>query len=231
MKARDIMTSPVVAVAPDTAVGRIAALLSERRISAVPVLERGQLAGIVSEADLLRRHEIGTDAAARRSWWRTLFAADRSIEAYIKSHARLARDVMTREVVTVAPDTPVNEVAALLEARRVKRVPVLAGGKLVGMVSRSDIVRALAASARAGESAPPASDGAIRARLERELQRQPWWRGATSQLNVHEGTVVYSGTIDFEAERDAARVAAESIPGVRSVEDRRFLFRDLPSMV
>jgi CBS domain-containing protein len=231
MKARDIMTSPVVAVAPDTAVGRIATLLSERRISAVPVLERGQLAGIVSEADLLRRHEIGTDAAARGSWWRTLFAADRSIEAYIKSHARLARDVMTREVVTVGPDTPVSEVAALLEARRVKRVPVLAAGKVVGMVSRSDIVRALAASARAGESAPPASDSAIRARLERELQRQPWWRGATSQLNVHEGTVVYSGTIDVEAERDAARAAAESIPGVRSVEDRRFLFRDLPSMV
>ena len=145
MKAKDIMTAPVIGVAPDTTVSEIAALLLERRISAVPVVENGRLVGIVSEADLLHRHEIGTDCIAQSgSWWLRLFSADRSIEEYIKSHARRARDVMTREVATVSPETPVAEVATVLERRGVKRVPVVEAGRLAGIVSRANLVRALA---------------------------------------------------------------------------------------
>jgi CBS domain-containing protein len=145
---------------------------------------------------------------------------------------------MTREVASVAPDTPVAEIATLLETRRVKRVPVVDAGRLAGMVSRSNLVQALAATVRpAGKTAAPAGtaalmdDKAIRARLLRELQQQGWWRRGTSFVAVEDGIVTYAGTVDTEEERDAARVAAENIPGVRGIEDKRIVFRDLPSMV
>ena len=232
MKARDIMTSPTVSVGPDATVAEIAALLFERRISAVPVVEDGRLVGIVSEADLLHRHEIGTDGSAHSApWWLRLFAADRSIEDYIKSHARRARDVMTPEVASVTPDTPAAQIADLLEARRVKRVPVVEAGRLAGMVSRSDLVAALAAAAGSKKRAAPMDDAAIRAQLLRELRQQSWWRPSHSFLTVADGTVIFTGTVDSAEERDAARVAAENIAGVRAVEDNRLVFRDLPSMV
>jgi CBS domain-containing protein len=231
MKAKDVMSSPVIGTRPESTVGEVSALLYERHISAVPVLQDGRLVGIVSEADLLRRYEIGTDNAREGSWWSRLIAADHSIESYIRSHARRVAEIMTREVVTVAPEASLSEIAALFEARRVKRVPVVEAGQVVGMVSRADLVRALARATRYAAAAQSASDVEIRARLLHELERQPWWHGRTSQVVVQDGTVVFSGTIDAESERDAARIAAETVPGVRRVEDARFLFRDLPSMV
>lgn len=232
MKAKDIMTTPVITAGLDTPVSEIAALLFERRISALPVVEDGRLVGVVSEADLLHRHEIGTDRIAQSgSWWLRLFSADRSIEEYIKSHARQARDVMTRDVVSVAPDTPAGEIATLLETRGIKRVPVLDGGRLAGIVSRADLVQALAQAPRAAARVTPPSDAAIRGRLLAELQRHAWWRRGISALQVTDGVVSYRGTVESAEERDAARVAAENIPGVRGVEDFRPLMRDLPSMV
>jgi CBS domain-containing protein len=232
MKAKDIMTSPVITVGPETTVSEIAALLFERRISAVPVVQEGRLVGMVSEADLLHRHEIGTERHARSgSWWLRLFSADRSIEEYIKSHARQARDVMTREVVTVAPEATAAEVASVLETRGIKRVPVLDGGALVGIVSRANLVQALAGMPQAAARATPPGDEAIRARLLAELQGQPWWQHGMSSVDVSAGLVTYRGTVQSDEERDAARVAAENIPGVRAVVDFRPLTRDLPSMV
>jgi CBS domain-containing protein len=232
MKAKDIMTTPVITVGPDTPVSEIAALLFERRISALPVVEDGRLVGVVSEADLLHRHEIGTDRSAQSgSWWLRLFSADRSIEEYIKSHARKARDVMTREVVSVAPDAAAAEIATLLETRGIKRLPVVDDGKLAGIVSRADLVRVLAEAPQAAARVTPPSDTAIRGRLLAELQRQAWWRRGISTLQVIDGVVTYRGTVESAQERDAARVAAENIPGVRGVEDFRPLMRDLPSMV
>jgi CBS domain-containing protein len=232
MKAKDIMTSPVTTVGPDTTVSEIAALLFERRISAVPVVQDGRLVGMVSEADLLHRHEIGTDCIAQSgSWWLRLFSADRSIEEYIKSHARQARDIMTREVVSVAPETAAAAIATVLETRGIKRVPVVDDGALVGIVSRANLVQALAAMPQAAARVIAPSDEAIRGRLLAELQRQSWWRRGYSSLTVAQGVVTYYGTINSGDERDAARVAAENIPGVRRVEDNRLLFRDLPSMV
>lgn len=221
MIASDIMTSHVIAVGPDTAVRHIAGLLFRHRISAVPVLETGQLVGIVSEGDLLHRHEIGTERSPRGPAWLRLFNVDRPIADYVKSHATRARDIMTRDVVCVTPGTPVAQIAALLEKRGVKRVPVLEHGRLAGIVSRSDLVRALAAQGRllnTGDS----SDRAIQARLCAELERQPWWP-ILSQVSVTDGVVHYYGMVDSEAQRQAARVAAESVPGVRRVEDRRVL--------
>lgn len=232
MRAKDIMTAPVITAGPDSSVSEIAALLFERRISAVPVVEEGRLVGIVSEGDLLHRHEIGTERGARPgSWWLRLFSAGHSAEGYIKSHARKARDVMTREVVSVAPDSDAAEIASLLEAHGIKRVPVLEGGRLVGVVSRANLVQALAGVAQAAVRVTPPSDQSIRSRLLAELQSQPWWRRGTFSLEVKDGRVTYRGIVDSAEERDAARVAAENIPGVRAVQDLRRPMRDLPSMV
>lgn len=217
MRASDIMTSPAVTVGPDTSVAQIAQLLFERRISAVPVIEEGRLAGLVSEADLLHRREIGTDRAAPRgSWWLRLFSADSSPAEYVKSHAQRARDIMTRDVVTVTPDTPVAEIASLLETHGIKRVPVLRDGRLAGIVSRSNLVQALAVKAPP-EADRPEDDHAIRAALLAELERQPWWRRqVAANVIVEDGIVHLWGMIESEDERQAARVAAENIPGVLS---------------
>jgi CBS domain-containing protein len=154
MKAIDVMTFPVVSIAPDTPVREITALLFERRIGALPVLEEGRLAGIVTEGDLLRAQEIGTAAAVQRGgcWLRRLLQ-DRSIDEYIDSYASQARDVMTREVVSVREDAALADMAALMQARGFRRLPVLRDGKLVGIVSRAKLAQALAAAAHRQEPA------------------------------------------------------------------------------
>jgi CBS domain-containing protein len=208
MRASGIMTTSVIIVDPDTTVRDIATLLRKRRISAVPVLEGGKL--------------VGTDRAApRRSWWLRWFSAERSPAQYIKSHATRARDIMTRGVVSVSPETPVADIASLFESRGVKRVPVLRGREVIGIVSRANLVQALAAIRRS----------AIRGRLLAELKRQSWWQPLLSNVTVNGGVVQFSGAIKAEDERDAACISAENIPGVLRVEDGRVVMRDLPSMV
>ena len=232
MNARDIMTSKVITVTSGTLVSEIARLLSERRISALPVVDGERLVGIVSEADLLHRYEIGTDCALGGDpWWMRLFSADRSPAEYVKSHARYARDIMTHDVATVAPDTPLAAIATLLEKRRIKRVPVLDEGHLVGIVSRSDLVHALVSAARAGAPTGPITEDAIRALVLAELRRQGWWRKELSGVTVEQGVVTFAGLIESESERLAARVAAETVPGVHGVVDERLAYRDLTSMV
>jgi CBS domain-containing protein len=226
------MTSPVITVGPQTPIPEIAALLLEHRISGVPVLEDGRLVGLVSEADLLHRHEIGTARTTLAGpGWLRLFGADRSASEYVKSHAGLARDIMTREVVSIGPDTAVAEIVAVLETRGIKRVPVLRGKELVGMVSRANLIKALAQKGHSEKATHPGNDETIRGRLVAELQRQPWWRPLSSNVIVAEGVVHYWGIIDSRDERDAARVAAENIAGVRRVEDHRFMMNDIPAMV
>ena len=232
MNARDIMTPKVITVTSGTLVSEVARLLFERRISALPVVDGERLVGIVSEADLLHRYEIGTDCALGGDpWWMRLFSADRSPAEYVKSHARYARDIMTRDVATVAPDTPLAAIATLLERRRIKRVPVLDEEQLIGIVSRSDLVHALVSAARAGAPAGPITDDAIRALVLAELRRQGWWRKELSGVTVEQGVVTFAGLIESESERLAARVAAETVPGVHGVVDERLAYRDLTSMV
>lgn len=234
MKAKDIMTTPVVTISPSTTVREIAALLAERRISAVPVVEDGRLVGLVSEGDLLQRHEIGTERdRPERSWWRGLVGGEPGEAAahYVKSHAAHARDIMTRDVITVDEDTPIAAVAARLEAHRIKQVPVVRDGRLVGIVSRANLIQALANHPGPARPSCVASDDSIRRELLAELERQPWWRSSASSVTVTDGTVHYWGLLDYGDQTDAARVAAENVPGVRKVEDHRMRIADLPSMV
>jgi len=223
MQASDIMTRAVISVQPDTELHAVVDLLLKHRISGAPVVERGEVLGFVGHGDLLHRHEIGTDAAPdARTWWQRLMGTSDSSQAYIRSHSRRVRDVMNPDVVQVEESTPVTRIAAIFEARHVRRIAVVRDGCLVGLVTRYDLMRALArASSPAAPAAEPIDDEQIRLRLLRELDGQPWWSDAWSSVFVHAGIVYFAGVARCRADQDAARVAAENLPGVRAVRDQR----------
>jgi CBS-domain-containing membrane protein len=222
MRAKDVMTADVICVAPDASVIDVAELLVSHRISAVPVVSGGTLVGIVSEASLMHRHEIGTSRdPADRPWWIRLFTGEQSPAGYVESHAAKVADIMSAPVVSVGEDTPVSQIADLFERHGIKRVPVVAGGRVTGIVSRSDLLRALAAKGRTRRDGEAASDDVIRSAVLSELVAQPWWRPRQVDVEVANGVVHYSGLLDSPEEARAARVAAENIPGVRAVEDHR----------
>ena len=161
MHAKDVMTTVVITATAQTPIEKIAKLMLERRISAVPVLDaEGRVEGIVSEGDLIRRAESGT--AGRRSWWLDLLAGrDATVVDYMKSHGRTAGDVMTREVLTIGERTPLAKIATLLERHRIKRVPVVRNGRLVGIVSRANLLQGLVAE-KAASGAGTLTDARIR---------------------------------------------------------------------
>lgn len=218
MQAKDVMTTRVVTVRPDTTVAQIAKTLLERHVSAVPVVDAGGgLLGIVSEGDLMRRPESSTEE--RRSWWLAfLTLPDEDQRRYVKTHGRHAEDVMTQNVVTVPPDCPLAEIATLLEDRRIKRVPVVEDGKLVGIVSRADLLRGLASSRPL--PVPSSDDRALRDAVERAIAEHAAGDRPFISATVTDGVVRLWGGVQHAASKDAARVAAENVPGVKSVEDR-----------
>ena len=222
MQVSDIMTRTVISAAPDSSVMDLAALMVDNRISAVLVINCGTLVGIVSEADLLHRYEIGTDRdPSARPWWQRLFSSEDAPLDYVESHAAKVRDIMTAPVVSVTEDMPVAELAALFESRQLRRVPVLKAGAVVGIVSRADFVRALVAQAKTRHEARAISDESIRLALLAEPESQSWWQPFRCDVSVSDGIVHISGLLDSQQEKDAARVAAENIPGVRGIEDSR----------
>lgn len=226
MKARDIMTREVVTIGPDTPVAEIAKVLLERRISGVPVIEDDEIVGIVSEGDLIHRREIGTETRAG-SWWLNLFGGDQSPIDFIKIHGMSARDVMTRPAITVTEGAPLNQIADLFESRHIKRVPVTRDGRLVGIVSRANLVQALAAASIPEETAAAGDDDTIRDELMQTLNAQPWWHPHTSHVIVSEGVVHIwglNGTVDAH---EATRIAALNVAGVHQVEDHRIERRDI----
>ena len=219
MKASDIMVSNVITIGVNATVHDVAQLLVEKRISAVPVVGgKGELLGIVSEGDLLRRAEVGTEK--RRSWWLEAWMSKEALaNDFVKSHARKATDVMTRRVVTAKPDTSLGEIATLLEKNGIKRVPIVAGGKVVGIVSRSNLIQALASTTKANGPQLQVDDATIREKVMAQLKMRPWAKPWLVNVVVQDGTVNLWGVVDSQAEKDAARVAVETTPGVRAVSD------------
>ncbi len=217
MKAHDVMTTPVITVKPTETVKEVARLFLERKISAAPVVDdQGKLVGIVSEGDLLHRSEIGT--SRHRPWWLFLMADDQALAAdYIKAHGRRVADVMTRNVITAAPDAPLNEIATMLEEHAIKRVPIVRNGELVGIVSRANLVQAVATSGSKLDI--PSSDAAIRQKFISRLNKQRWAPTVLLNATVNDGIVDLWGFVDSETERKAVKVAAEATPGVRAVND------------
>jgi CBS domain-containing protein len=219
MNAREVMTRRIVTVTPETAIEEAAKLMLDYRISGLPVVDvKGAPVGILTEGDLLRRIETGTDK--RHSGWISLLLGPGRLAAeYARSHAHKVGEVMTTEVVSVAPDTPLPEVVELMEERRIKRVPVVDGGKLVGIVSRANLVAALA-GVLAKERGAALSDDDIRRAILAEIDKQPWGPRESVDATVTDGAVELHGTILDERERAALIVAAENLPGVKSVRDK-----------
>lgn len=219
MKARDVMTSPAITVGPDAPISAVAELLLANRISAVPVVgPDGDILGIVSEGDLLRRTESQTER--RRPQWLELLL-DQNVKAadFVKTHGRLVSDVMTTEVHTVGPDAELSDVATLLEERRIKRVPVVENGRIIGIVSRANLLHAIVAF---GAKAPPArspDDKQIREKVSAAARQSGAELGRVN-IVVQDGVVYLWGTVKSENQRRALIVAAETVPGVRRVEDR-----------
>ena len=209
------MTTHVVTVEPDTTVEEVAKRLLQNRISAVPVVDAGgHLVGIVSEGDLMRRAEEETER--HRSWWLSLFELpERRAVEYVKEHGRHARDVMTSEVTTVDEDASLELIAELLEKRRIKRVPVTSGDKLVGIVSRANLLHGLVA--RSTGVGPSIDDRKLKATVEENLSKA----GVRTQLLnvvVSDGVVHLWGVVETPEEQAAVRVAAESA-GAKEVRD------------
>jgi CBS-domain-containing membrane protein len=217
MKARDVMVAPVITVKPYSSIREVAQIFVDRSVSAVPVVDdQGKLVGIVSEGDLMHRSEAGTERP--RSWWLRALTSDETLASeYIKAHARKVTDVMTQHVITAAPDTPLHEIAAVLEKNFIKRVPIVKDGHLIGIVSRANLVQAVASARKRLEIAP--SDATIRDRLLAHLTGQAWAHTALLNVTVNDGVVDLWGLVKSDAERKAIRVAAESIPGVCAVNN------------
>ena len=219
MRAIDVMTSEVVTVSDNASVAAVAKLLAERSISAVPVVDAAnRVIGMVSEGDLLHRTETGTER--RRSWWLDMLASTNQLAGdYIKSHSGLVKDVMTRDVISVSDTTPVADIAIVLETNRIKRVSVLRDGKLVGIVSRANLVRALATLGDQPSSDTEIDDLSIRDKLLAELKAQRWAEVSPANVTVKDGVVHLWSSYLSEQEKRALIVAAENTPGVRRVED------------
>jgi len=220
MRARDVMTSPVFTVAPDTPVTEIAEMLISKRISAVPVVDdQERVIGMVSEGDLLRRSDAGT--ARKRSDWLQL-VLDRNVAAadFVKTHGNRASDVMSRDVVSVTPDTDLAEIASLLERRGIKRVPVVENDRIVGIISRANLLHGLVA--RPNAQRPPEtriSDESIRAGINRSVGAIGGVDLSRVNVVVRDGAVFIFGTVKSDIQRRALVLATEQVEGVKRVED------------
>ncbi len=219
MKAENVMTRNVVTVSLETSVAEIAKLLVKHQISAVPVVDHdNRILGIVSEGDLMRRPE--TETERHGSWWlQAVTDQEMLAREYIKSHGADAQNVMTRNVVTVTEKTSLGEIAHTLEANRIKRVPVVRDDRLVGIVSRANIIQALAAKKSRIDADVHVDDDRIRTELLETLKNEPWVSTASLNVVVNEGVVHLYGTVGSAAERSAIGVAAHNVRGVQSVED------------
>jgi len=218
MKAQDVMTRDVITIDPNSTVLQAARLMLQHHVSGLPVVDgNGNLVGVLSEGDFLRRRETKTERRRSR-WLEFLMGPGRMAAEYSHSHGSKVSEVMSTDVQSVEQDTALEDIVELMERKRIKRVPVLCGGQLVGIVTRSNLMHAMVSLAR---MAQPASkdDAAIREKLLAEMQHEKWAPLATVDIVVHEGMVELWGVIVDERQRTALKVAAENIPGVKAVID------------
>jgi CBS domain-containing protein len=230
MNAADLMTSFVVTVRPDATIEYAAQLMLQYRISGLPVTNNdGAVVGIITEGDLLRRVETGTEK--RHARWAVLFLGPgRLAQEYVHTRGRKVGEVMTEHVFTIIPQTPISEIVTLMQTNRVKRLPVIDQRRLVGIVSRADVMAALV-GLLSEKPAGSRSDTEIRDQILAEIDRQPWGPRDSVDIIVINGVVILKGAITDDRERAALRVAAENVPGVRAVHDRLFWSDSVSSIV
>ncbi len=221
MRAKDIMTTKVATVGPETTVEAISEMMLSRNVSGIPVVETdGAIVGIVTEGDLLIRKEVGAESAQHTSWW-LCFLSDGKADAanYIKTHGLRAAEIMSRDVITVGEDMPVGDIARILAERKIKRVPVVRHGKVVGIVRRVNLLRGLASRDRSQSVAPTVDDRTIKDAVLQEVDRQGWVTHGSLNVIVTGGIVEMWGWVESPQERHALLLLAESIEGVKSVKD------------
>jgi CBS domain-containing protein len=216
MKVGDIMTLNVISVRGDEAVLEAAGLMLQNRISGLPVVDAaGKLIGIVTEGDFLRRDEIGTQRR-RPKWLEFLVGPGRLASEYVQAHGRKVDEIMTPDPCSVTEDESLESVVDLMEHRRIKRLPVVRDERLVGIVSRANLVHALVSLSRDAQ-APAGDDAAIRDHALAAIGKQPW--GHRVNVVVRDSVAELWGTILDERERQACIVATENVAGVREVYD------------
>jgi CBS domain-containing protein len=225
MRAAQVMTPDVFSISSDATVFDAAELLIGAGVSALPVVDGvGRMVGIVSEADLLRRPEIGTEP--RKSWLERVFADDVAAAAgYVMLHSRHVQDVMSKPVITVQEDDTLRQVADVMERRKIKRVPVMRGDLVIGIVSRANLLQALLSRDPTVAGGHP-SDEQIRREVEAMVRRQPWTSPWPTNILVNAGVVHLWGFVPSAAALDAYRVAAENVAGVKKVKNH---LRQMPA--
>jgi CBS domain-containing protein len=217
MKAEDVMVRDLVTVEPQTSIADAIKLLAEYDVSALPVVgPDNHLIGILSEADLLEREELG--ASHHRPWWiEAVTPASKLAKEFTKAHGKTVAQLMSTHVISASEDTPLLEIAPLLERNRIKRVPIVRDGKLVGVVSQSNLIQALASSEMTEPR--PESDKIIRLEVLDLLGQQHWTDFGSRNITVQDGTVHLWGLVGSEAERTALVALAQDVPGVVGVAD------------
>ena len=218
MNAADVMTRNVLTVGPEASVAQAIRLMLDNNVSGLPVVAAdGKVVGILTEGDLLRRNETGTER--HRSRWREiLMGPGRAAGEYVKTHGRKVEEIMTTDLISVSGDTPLDEVVGVMERRRIKRVPVLDGAVLAGIVSRADLLRSLLQALDA-QSSEARRDDEILEQIMAELAQAAWVPRDGISISVKDGVVDLNGVILEEKEREALRVVAENAPGVKAVAD------------
>lgn len=223
MRVRDNMTRDVITVAPTTPIHEVASLMANHGVSGLPVLdEKGAVVGIVTEADLLVRHKPRT----RTSWWHLFLDGDRLAREFQRAVGTTAGEVMTREVISIGPDLPIETAAAILHEQKIRRVPVVADGALVGILSRGDLVKALAGAPP--RSVAPVSDVRLVEAMQACIAAEPWTpRGLVVEAAA--GVLTLWGLVNTQAERAALETMARSIQGVQGVNNQLVVQAALPS--
>ena len=221
MRARTIMSTTLFTVERKTPVREVIRLLIDQRISGVPVVEDGAVVGIISEGDLILRERAYRQRGGMAFLAQQLFEDHEKLAVeYRKAHGLVAEDVMSEPVITILPGTPVEEIAHLMAERQIKRVPVVDHGKLVGIVSRGDVLRAAYERLLAihdGRDGRPHSDEEIVAWLLAELRDEPWAEVNHIRPTAQDGIVTLHGEVESEAVREAVEIAARGVAGVQGV--------------
>jgi len=219
MNVCEVMSKGVHTVGATEGIDVAIRIMLEGRYSGLPVTdERGNLVGILTEGDLLRRAELGTQRW-HPGWLNFLLGPGRLAHEYVRSHAQKVHEVMSADVVAVEEATPLSQAIGLMEQHHIKRLPVLRAGRVVGMLSRSDLLRACLKALERQAPVATAEDEGIRRRIESDMRAQPWGPQPTVHVRVANGLVQFEGVITNDALRDALRVLAENVPGVTGVRD------------
>ncbi|SDS52687.1 CBS domain-containing protein [Bradyrhizobium canariense] len=217
MRAHQIMTRPVISVTPETTILEAANIMLRRHVSGLPVVDgTGKLVGIVSEGDFIRRSEIGTQRKRSR-WLKFILGSGKAARDFVHEHGRKIAEVMTTEPITIDEETELEKIVQLMEKNNVKRLPVTRGDKVVGIVSRANLLQAVASLAREIPD-PTADDDHIRNRVIDALEKNDWCPFGLSVV-VRDGIVHLNGIITDERSREAAIVGTENVAGVKKVHD------------